>query len=99
MELIPIAVVAGLFLLWRRQKRRVAPAADIGALPWVEGPNWRGVGPLMRAESRHLLKHPAFLVGIAVTPLMMVLSTASDQEGNATWLRLSPAIALGLVPL
>src|SRR3954464_8780800 len=97
MEVIPIAVVAGLFLLWRRQKRHVAPAADVGALPWVEGMNWNVVRPLMRAESRHLLKHPAFLVGIAITPLIMLLSTSNDQEWDAIWLRSSPAIALGLV--
>jgi hypothetical protein len=55
---------------------------------------------LSRAENRRLVRHPAFLTGIALTPLMMWAATlADDAASGEPWRTLSPAVALALVPL
>lgn len=51
---------------------------------------------LARFESRKLLRHPAFLIGVVLTPWMLLAAT-SDTGG--TWLHYDIAMILGLVPL
>lgn len=96
---MPILALVALFafLVWRSNKRRgVRPEpAEIGAVGWTPATDWKPVAPLARAEARRLLRHPAFLVGVALTPLMMWGAT----DGHATWWKVSPYIALALVPL
>jgi hypothetical protein len=94
-ELILIFVVAGLVMLWRRRRGHVMRSSEVGAVGWVPGTNWRVLRPLARAEMRQLVRHPAFLIGIAMTPLMGLASTSEE----AVWAGLSPAISLSLVPL
>lgn len=95
MELILIFVVAGLVVLWRRRRGYVMRSSEVGAVGWVPGTNWGVLRPLARAEMRQLVRHPAFLIGIAVTPLMLFASTSEE----AVWAGLSPAISLAFVPL
>jgi hypothetical protein len=101
MPLIAIAVVV--FLVARRfsparsRARAGSPdvLAEVGPLGWAAGTNWHVVRPLARADARRVLRHPAFVAGVLVTPLMLVAASSSDD----TWRRLSGAIALALVPL
>lgn len=81
--------------LRRRQRGEIVDAAEVGAVGWVRGTNWRVVAPLSRAENRALLRHPAFLAGAALTPLMLWAAMGTDQR----WWHRSPSIALALVPL
>ncbi|MEX2292605.1 MAG: hypothetical protein WD691_02360 [Acidimicrobiales bacterium] len=100
MELLVIAVVAG--ILWWVLRRRTpsSPPAEIGPVGWCSGTNWRALPPLARAGTRALLRHPAFLAGVALTPLMLLLATADTAFGSAPDSRdISLAIALALVPL
>ena len=95
MELIVVAIVV-LALFVRQNRRRAAGATpDLGAVGWAEGARWRVVLPLGRVENRRLLRHPAFLAGLAITPLMLLAATDSED----VWWRISPGIALALVPL
>lgn len=94
MELVLIAIAIFLILRWRR--KGVAPlSSEVGPVGWVPGADWRVMRPLARAEMRQLVRHPAFLVGIAITPLMLFASTSEEE----VWAGLSPAISLALVPL
>jgi hypothetical protein len=54
------------------------------------------VSSLARFESRKLLRHPAFLIGLVLTPWMLLAAT-SDTGG--TWIHYDNALILGLVPL
>jgi hypothetical protein len=51
---------------------------------------------LARFEGRKLLRHPAFLIGMALTP-WLILAATSDT--GASWVHFEIAIVLGLVPL
>lgn len=97
MEILVLAAV--LFVLYRLLNRRAVPAAAhaglVGPVGWSAGTNWRVVGPLGRADLRRLLRHPAFIAGVLLTPMMLLAAT----EGARSWLSLSAQIALGLVPL
>lgn len=98
MELIVIAVV--IFLLYRRFGRRdvaSAPQGTIGPVGWSPTTNWAVATPLGRAELRRILLHPAFLSGVAITPLILTLATIEDSV--PTWLNATTGTALGLVPL
>jgi hypothetical protein len=100
MELLVIAGVAA--IVWRVLHRRtpVSRPAEIGAVGWCSGTSWRVLPPLARAGTRSLLRHPAFLAGAALTPLMLWLATADTAFGSAPdWRDISLAIALALVPL
>ena len=51
-------------------------------------------------STRAVLRHPAFLAGAALTPLMLWAATADTAFGSAPdWRDISLAIALALVPL
>jgi hypothetical protein len=54
------------------------------------------VSALARFESRKLRRHPAFLIGVVLTPWMLLAAT-SDTGG--TWIHYDNAMILGLVPL
>ena len=93
MELLVIAAV--LFLVFRALSRtsdRVDGAQPVG---WSPGTRWRVVAPLARSNLRLVLRHPAFVVGALVTPLMLFAAT----ERAPSWRYASAGIALGLVPL
>lgn len=66
------------------------PAAD------PSGDPGRTAVALARFEGRKLLRHPAFLVGMALTPWLLLMATS--DTGDA-WVHFEMAIALGLVPL
>ena len=95
MELVLLLLVVALILWWRRRHAVPVVPVDLGPLPWVEGVDWRVVRPLMRAEARFFLRHPAFLIGVLATPLMLVAATSDESS----WHRLAPGIALAIVPL
>lgn len=101
MELLVVAALAGIVWLGLRRRRTpTAPPAEVGPVGWCTGTNWRALPPLARAGTRSLLRHPAFLVGAALTPLMFWAATANTAFGSAPdWLDISLAIALALVPL
>lgn len=101
MELLVIAALAGIVWLGLRRRRTpTAPPAEIGPVGWCAGTNWQALPPLARAGTRALLRHPAFLTGAALTPLMLWAATADTAFGSAPdWLDISLAIALALVPL
>lgn len=90
-----LAVVGITVWVSRRGRDAVAPPAEIGAAGWAPGTRWSVVGPLARAESRRLLRHPAFLVGVVLTPLMF----SAAWSAETSWWRISTGIALALVPL
>lgn len=68
-----------------------------GAEPvgWSRDANWRVVAPLARSDMQMVLRHPAFLTGVVLTPFMLIAATADASS----WLVASVDIALGLVPL
>ena len=92
MELLIIAVVV---LLVFRGLSRAADRVD-GAQPvgWVPDTKWSVVAPLSRTDLRLLLRHPAFVAGVLVTPLMLFAAT----ESVSSWRYASAGIAGGLVP-
>ena len=93
MELLIIAVVV---LLVFRGLSRAADRVD-GAQPvgWVPDTKWSVVAPLSRTDLRLLMRHPAFVAGVLVTPLMLFAAT----ESVSSWRYASAGIAGGLVPL
>jgi hypothetical protein len=96
---IPVlAIIAGVIYLAVRSARRDRSAVpEIGPVGWVSGTRWATVVPLARVELRRFLVHPAFLVGVALTPAILRLGTVPDESD--TWLGLSTGIALALAPL
>ena len=95
MELLIVAVVV--YLVFRglsRAGNRVDGAQLVG---WVPETKWRVVAPLARTDLRLVLRHPAFVVGALVTPLLMLF--AAPSESVSSWRQASAGIALGLVPL
>jgi hypothetical protein len=102
---MPIVVILAALVAWwivRTVRRRhdAGPPPEYGPVGWVTGTRWRTLAPLARAENRRLLRHPVFLIGVALTPLMMWAATLDDDAASGDpWRRLAPAIALALVPL
>lgn len=96
MEIIIIVAVVA-FFMWRSKKRRASIAAppELGAVGWTPGTEWRVLRPLARVEAWRLLRHPAFVIGVLITPLMFFAATESESQ----WLRVSTRMALALVPL
>jgi hypothetical protein len=98
---VPVVVlVAGVAFvairaLLRRRRGEIVDAAEVGALGWVAGANWGVVRALARADARRLLRHPAFLAALALTPLML----EAAMEGDPRWLHRSTSMALAMVPL
>lgn len=90
-----IVVVIGAFLLVRAIQRLTGRSGiDYGPVGWCAGTRWRTLAPLARVSARRLCAHPAFLVGVAVTPLMLWAATSAEP-----WHVTSTQIALALVPL
>ena len=97
MELIVIA--AAVFLVFRLISRRAVVsdnAGIVGPVGWNPDTNWRVLRPLARAEMKRVLRHPAFIVGVILTPLILVLAATESEN---TWRSVSAGIALALVPL
>jgi len=95
-EIILLIAVFGL-ASWRLRPRHgsIDPASIVGPVASSPTTEWGVVVPLARAETRRVLLHPAFIVGVLLTPLMLVAAT-SDPE---SWRAVSGGVALGLVPL
>lgn len=93
--LVPLAVGIAIWLV-RRSRGEVAGPAEVGPVGWAGGARWAVARPLARAETRRLLRHPAFVVGVLLTPLMLAGATLTDET---SWWQISPAVALALVPL
>jgi hypothetical protein len=100
-ELLVVAAIAA--VLWRVLRRRTPtrrPPGAVAAIGWCDGTNWRVLPPLARAETRAVLRHPAFIAGAALTPLMLLAATNDSATGSsAGWRDISTEIALALVPL
>lgn len=96
MELVVlVVVVAFVFTRLSRRNGRSGVAVETGPVGWVAGIDWRVVRPLARADLRRVLRHPAFVVGVLLTPLMLLPAT----EFASSWRDASGGIALALVPL
>ena len=96
MELLVIAAVV--LLVFRGLSRRNATADGtgiIGPVGWSADTNWRVVRPLVRADVWRVLRHPAFIAGVLLTPLMLIAATESETR----WREVSAGTALALVPL
>lgn len=98
MELIAIgAIIVLVSRLLRRRQIEAAPPGIVDAVPWAATTRWAVVGPLARAEVRRVLLHPAFIAGLAITPVILSAATLSNAE--LSWLDAAGGTALGLVPL
>ncbi|HUF98485.1 MAG TPA: hypothetical protein VMM60_10180 [Ilumatobacter sp.] len=95
MELIVIAVVGVLIFVRLSRRRGADPGALHGPVGWSVGTDWGVVMPLARADARFVLTHPAFVVGVVLTPLMLYWSTSTATD----WREASTGTALALVPL
>lgn len=95
MELLLIAGVVALLFWLLRQRGATDAGALAGPVGWARGTDWHVVRPLARADSQRLLRHPAFIAGVIVTPLIILAATDSEHS----WWKISGGIALGLVPL
>ncbi|MEJ7799217.1 MAG: hypothetical protein WKF60_01780 [Ilumatobacter sp.] len=101
---MPIILVLAAFGVWWvaravHRRRESGPPPELGPVGWVVGSRWRTLVALARAENRRLVHHPVFITGIVLTPLMLWASTIADHALGEHWRRLSPDIALSLVPL
>ncbi|MEA3214328.1 MAG: hypothetical protein QOJ19_484, partial [Acidimicrobiia bacterium] len=103
MELVVVAAIAA--VLWKVLRRRTHPrqpasaVGAVGAVGWCDGTNWAVVPPLARADLRAVLRHPAFVAGAVLTPVMLLAATNDAATGpSATWREISSQIALALVP-
>ncbi len=96
MELVVLAAVAA--VVWRllrgRSPVRTGPS-EVGPVGWCPGTVWRVARPLARADGARVLRHPAFIVGVALTPLMLLAATGQEHA----WHAIGPSIALALVPM
>lgn len=96
---VPLIVIAAviIFVFWRLRRRGAAAdrVGGLGPVGWVAKTNWRVVRPLARADLWRVLRHPALLAGVLMTPLMLLPAT----EYSTTWRDASGGIALALVPL
>jgi hypothetical protein len=94
-ELVVIAAVV-FVVVWLLRRGSVAPhGAYVGPVAWAQPTEWRVVRPLTRADTRRVLRHPAFVAGVLLTPLTLLAAT----ETESSWFTTSTGIALGLVPL
>ncbi|HET7488131.1 MAG TPA: hypothetical protein VFJ85_09395 [Acidimicrobiales bacterium] len=90
-----VLVVGVVWAVRRRQGGERARSAEVGAVGWAPGTNWRVLAPLARADARRLARHPAFVAGVVLTPLMF----SAAMGGARSWWQRSPSMALALVPL
>lgn len=100
MELLVVVAIAAVLWWVLRRRSPSAPPPELGPVGWCDGANWRVLPPLAQARARAVLRHPAYLTGVALTPLMLWAATADTAFGSAPeWRDISLAIALALVPL
>lgn len=94
-----IFVVIGLLVVlvpWLLSRANPTPGGTfVGPVGAAAETEWRVVRPLARADARRVLRHPAFVVGVVLTPLWVLAAT----EAESGWWGASPLVALGLVPL
>jgi hypothetical protein len=93
MALLIIAAV--LLVVFRVLSRTAGNLAGVEPVGWSPNTNWRVVAPLARSDLRLLVRHPAFVAGVILTPLMLFAATESETD----WRSVSADIALALVPL
>jgi hypothetical protein len=84
---ILILLAVGLAARSNRSRSAHLPA-DRLETGWSADMNWR-------VEMDRLLRHPAFIVGVLVTPLMLLAAVETETTG----FRASTGLALGMVPL
>ncbi len=101
---MPIFLIFAAFGVWSvvrsvRRRRESGPPPERGPVGWTTGTRWRTLVPLARAENRRLVRHPVFITGIALTPLMLWAATIVDHTSGEHWRGLSTDVALALVPL
>lgn len=101
---MPLFLILAAFGVWWfvrsvRRRRESGPPPERGPVGWTTGTRWRTLVPLARAENQRLVRHPAFITGIALTPLMLWAATIVDHTSREHWRGLSPDVALALVPL
>jgi hypothetical protein len=96
MIVILLGVGAALVYFLRNARRDRGFRPELAPVGWVDGTRWSVVAPLARVETRRLLLHPAFITGMVITPLLLLLATARDAGDD--WIRVSQGIALGLAP-
>ncbi len=101
---MPILIFAAFAVWWivrtLRRRNESKPPPERGPAGWAIDTRWRVLVPLARADNRALVRHPVFLAGMALTPLMLWAATLADDTmsvGHSR--RLSLGIALALVPL
>ena len=82
-----------------QRSRRGTPALAANLPGYIDDPavEWTTARALARFEAGRLVRHPAFLVGLALTPLALWAATSNPSE-RFLW-RAQSGIALGLVPL
>ena len=95
MEAVLIVAIIAVVTYVRRRRHGPILVAEIGPVGWVEGTNWSVARPLARADTRRFVRHPAFLVGVAITPLMLWAALGTETS----WRSISGGIALACVPL
>jgi hypothetical protein len=94
-------IVGGaVYLLWRwingSARAGTGSGALVGPVPWSrDGTDVRLVRALARADGRRLLRHPAFVGGVVLTPLTGLAAAQTET----TWGSISGSLALALVPL
>jgi hypothetical protein len=94
MELVLIVALVALLVrsLGKSTRERSTEGRATG---WSRNIAWRVIVPLARRDAWMVLRHPAFVAGVLMTPLMLIAATRSAP----TWRIASTGIALGLVPL
>jgi hypothetical protein len=101
---MPVILILAAFGVWWlvrsvRRRRESGPPPERGPVGWTTGTRWRTLIPLTCAENRRLVRHPAFITGIVLTPLMLWAATIADHTSRELWRGLSSGLALALVPL
>ena len=94
MEALLIVAIIAVVSYVRRRRNGPVVVAEIGAVGWVAGTDWSVIRPLARADGRRLVRHPALLVGLAITPLMLWAALSTETS----WRPISAGIALACVP-
>lgn len=97
MELIWISLLAiGGFVLFNRRDRRKERRGQLFLTPEPpQAPRWRTAVAVGRFEARKLLRHPAFVFGMVISPLALMGTLAGE---TAAWV-ISAGLVIGLVPL
>lgn len=94
MEGILIVVIIALVSYVRRRRHGPILVSEVGPVGWVDGTHWAVARPLARADGRRFVRHPAFLIGVAITPLMLWAALGTETS----WRSISTGIALACVP-